>query len=206
MFFLLADKTEGGWVVGLIFGAIWLIFSIISAATKKQEDAKRQQVRESLEGSAPRPPAEPEMFQPKVLRSIATPPQAGGRMQPPARSPQSAARAHPQTARFQQPPREVKRQQPKRAPAVRETKRTPPRTAPPPVPTLAVDRSVFHSPVPQSRQEISATEIRAPGGKKPQLSVNAESLGQWLRPATLRQQFMLTEVLQPPLALRADRL
>jgi hypothetical protein len=35
--------------------------------------------------------------------------------------------------------------------------------------------------------------------------VNAESLHGWLRPETLRQQFMLTEVLQPPLALREPR-
>ena len=37
------------------------------------------------------------------------------------------------------------------------------------------------------------------------MGVNAQSLNKWLRPATLRQQFMLTEVLQPPLALRPDR-
>ena len=33
-------------------------------------------------------------------------------------------------------------------------------------------------------------------------SANAATINAWLRPATLRRQFILTEVLQPPLSLR----
>ena len=36
-------------------------------------------------------------------------------------------------------------------------------------------------------------------------STTAVALHAWLKPATLRQQFILTEVLQPPLAMREDR-
>src|SRR5262249_30610810 len=42
-------------------------------------------------------------------------------------------------------------------------------------------------------------ENRSP---KPTVKANALALHTWLRPATLRQQFILTEVLQKPLALR----
>jgi hypothetical protein len=40
--------------------------------------------------------------------------------------------------------------------------------------------------------------------KKPSVKVNAPALHTWLRPGTLRQQFILTEIFQPPLALRSE--
>jgi hypothetical protein len=36
-------------------------------------------------------------------------------------------------------------------------------------------------------------------------SANAAALSRWLTPKTLRSQFILTEILQPPLALREPR-
>jgi hypothetical protein len=38
----------------------------------------------------------------------------------------------------------------------------------------------------------------------PQASANVLAIRNWLTPATLRQQFLLTEILQPPLALRDE--
>jgi hypothetical protein len=35
--------------------------------------------------------------------------------------------------------------------------------------------------------------------------VGASELRNWLKPATMRQQFIVTEILQPPLALRPPR-
>jgi hypothetical protein len=99
------------------------------------------------------------------------------------------------------------KQQPRRKPAARETKRSAPRNAPPPIPAARVVQSVVGSLV-TGKRDIAATEIRGVGeGPKSTAkpTVNAESLHRWLRPETLRQQFMLTEVLQPPLALRPHR-
>ena len=41
-----------------------------------------------------------------------------------------------------------------------------------------------------------------PGARAPASSANAAALSRWLTPRTMRSQFILTEVLQPPLALR----
>jgi hypothetical protein len=203
MLFLLAERNEGSWVIGLIFGAIWLIFSIVSAISKKQEEAKRQQFRRQMEAGASQPaPGQPqEMFQPRIARRTDAKTQSGGRaVQQPMRSMQQPAWQQPQ-----------KRPVAKRPPVSRETPRSAPRRAPPPIPgrTAAVHTRAAPvptpTPVPPAKQDISATEIRAVDAKKPQLSVNAQSLHKWLRPATLRQQFMLTEVLQPPIALRPER-
>ena len=38
----------------------------------------------------------------------------------------------------------------------------------------------------------------------PHTSAGTLAIRKWLTPATLRQQFILTEILQPPLALRGD--
>lgn len=46
-------------------------------------------------------------------------------------------------------------------------------------------------------------EPARPQVAKPMLpQLNARSLALWLRPQTLRTQFILTEIIQPPLALR----
>jgi hypothetical protein len=49
-------------------------------------------------------------------------------------------------------------------------------------------------------KSIAATAAAASVDKKP--SANAATLRRWMNPTTLRQQFMLTEIFQPPLALR----
>jgi len=38
------------------------------------------------------------------------------------------------------------------------------------------------------------------------VTVAAPAIRKWLRPATLRQQFILTELFQPPIALRENHL
>ena len=35
-------------------------------------------------------------------------------------------------------------------------------------------------------------------------TVDAKAIHGWMTPATLRQQFILTELLQPPIAMRAE--
>ena len=78
----------------------------------------------------------------------------------------------------------------------RKTKRKWPPAVPAAVakPTLAQAASVV-------------TPRGAPPPPKPVISnVDAKVLARWLRPQTLRAQFILTEIFQPPLALRESRL
>jgi hypothetical protein len=49
-------------------------------------------------------------------------------------------------------------------------------------------------------QKTSPTPAPQPPAVKP--SATAQTLNRWLNPTTLRQQFIITEIFQPPLALR----
>jgi len=67
---------------------------------------------------------------------------------------------------------------------------------PPPIPVLEADDA------PRGR---GAQPAAAPAsGVKPQAAqvASAPAIARWLKPHTLRQQFILTEVFQPPLAMR----
>jgi len=57
------------------------------------------------------------------------------------------------------------------------------------------------------RPSIEATEITDGTRRRGRsgTTVNADAIAAWLRPETLRRQFILTEILQPPVALRDDR-
>jgi len=57
----------------------------------------------------------------------------------------------------------------------------------------------------QVLQVAAPTALRPavpPAAPPPPLSVSAASLRRWLRPEVMRNQFILTEIFQPPLALR----
>lgn len=54
--------------------------------------------------------------------------------------------------------------------------------------------------------QTPAAHVSHPVERRPVASATAIALHAWLRPATLRQQFILTEILQPPLALRDEQI
>src|SRR5262245_46751662 len=58
---------------------------------------------------------------------------------------------------------------------------------------------------PATKPDVSATEIRSVSASRPGTSATAVALHGWLQPKTIRQQFILTEILHPPLALREPR-
>jgi hypothetical protein len=69
--------------------------------------------------------------------------------------------------------------------------------APPPMPAAPpTTRSMQISTPAQSVEPLKRTAITA----------TAPVIHRWLNPTTLRQQFILTEVFQPPLALREERI
>jgi hypothetical protein len=79
------------------------------------------------------------------------------------------------------------------------TAQEPPRPAPPPMPTVA-RRPVESAPAKSvsASSQVTRSSVRAAGA-------NASSIRRWLRPDSLRKQFILTELLQPSLALREPR-
>ncbi len=170
---------------GLIFLTIWVISGIVSALNKRQQEARRRQVREELERSAQRAPRQPQVRPP--------PPIAEGLRQrfpdvllPPAPLP------------LPQQPRRSAPRQPVPPPPARRTAKTRQQQQ---------QQRIAAPPLPPPLKEVAAAPMRiepitpvAPARPKP--AVDAAALAKWMNPSTLRQQFMLTEILQPPLALR----
>jgi len=72
--------------------------------------------------------------------------------------------------------------------------------APPPVPRPAVTQKP-----PEPAAARPTTPAPAPRRAPRLASATAPAVAQWMRPETLRSQFILTEVLKPPLALRPPR-
>jgi hypothetical protein len=98
---------------------------------------------------------------------------------------------------------------PNRAPMPRQAPRKPMRAAPIqpkrvqqiPQPQT-IKKQALAPPAPE--QTISPI-AQVPSTSKPLMQASAPTLIRWLRPETLRQQFILTEIFQPPLALREQR-
>jgi hypothetical protein len=65
-----------------------------------------------------------------------------------------------------------------------------------------VSRAAVPAVVPMARSIVANTGIAAPGSTPSQ---SAAAIRKWLQPDTLKHQFLLSEILQPPLALREDR-
>jgi hypothetical protein len=208
--FILAD-SEDELPIKLIIGVIVLIFWGIGALAKvaKQSAQKQKerlkQVREAIERSQqaarqrsgqpmqqpPRPVQQPVALAPEIARRIpkytpAKVPQQR-RPQPQQRRPVSTGRpATNYNAMAQQP----KKQRSKAK-------------APPPLPTAPV--AALEAPVKVTLAEEASPAVTSRSSKKP-VTVGASAIRRWMRPQTLRQQFILTEVLQPPLAMRENPL
>jgi hypothetical protein len=138
---------------------------------------------------------------------------------PKSRSPQSSSnpdevvrqiQARIEAARLQQPRPAVTRPQGRKTglnkgqipaaarkgpPAFKQQKAK--RKAPPALPVKAI-------PAPVMRAVAAPATVPKPA--KPTVYVDAQVLGRWLKPQTLRSQFMLTEVFLPPVALRETHL
>jgi hypothetical protein len=105
------------------------------------------------------------------------------------------------------PPMRQQQQQMIRAIGGRRRKPVPARPVPPRAPVVAPDiLEVIPDAPPTSaraaqRASVSNTAVTAHNPS----SVNATAIRRWLTPSTLQKQFILTEIFQPPLAMRGDR-
>lgn len=174
-------------VFGVAVGVFWVIAQIASALGKKKEQAKRERVRQELERNAQQRRG-PDWDQ--VANT--PPPPPVNRPVPPMPPPyqQSAPQYPPVPAQREQRQAQRPQKQPK-PPKLPKKKKQPP---PPPVPVLE-EVEVTHRTVPELATTQKAREPR----------VGASELQTWLKPATMRQQFIVTEILQPPLAMRPPR-
>ena len=199
VFPILARGDEDSFVkilFGVVFVAIWVISAVVSAMTKQKEQARQQEAEraagrdEFAEGlglartgapseveARPVPPPPP----PPLLREIAYRPPA--EPAPPVQAPSKSARRR---------------------------KKGGPRVPPPPpafatrVPQADATLPPLPSTSALARGEIGSAGERGGAGSA-RGSVGAAAVARLLRPETLRTQFILTELLQPPLALREPR-
>ena len=171
----------------LVLFAIFVLSSIASAISKQQDAARRRQVRQDIDPMG-RQQLQQQLnpgYQVRHPEMLASRPRPPSRAQPRAPMPVQPIAAMPQRPQQRQRPR-------RRGPAV---------LPPPPIP--AMQGNAPRSLVAQGAAKPVATKPAAPA---PVQSVKAPAIARWLNPATLRQQFILTEVFQPPLAMRDERL
>lgn len=186
----------------IIFAAIliviWTLSGIATWVNKMQEAERRRRVREeiAMSGMTQQQPARqpPPLRRPQPARPVQISEGIAARYPQVLQLPKPAPPAYrrqqmPQTPRIVTPPR-IQRAPKRPAKQVRRT---------PAIPVLEEDeprRPLVVAPI------APATPQRAPAPAPAGQRASAPALSRWLNPATLRQQFILTEIFQPPLALR----
>jgi outer membrane biosynthesis protein TonB len=196
-------------IIGLVVGAIWLIGQVATAMTKKQDNAKRRSMQEEIELERARRASAGQQMQPTLnpeiarrLPPIVLPPTPSSRKLQrvkPFRQPQPRQQQRPAQQR-QAAQRPVAERPAQQQPAQRRVAR-PPAIAPPALPVaIAAPSSASTKPIyGSSIADQAAAKLQRP-------RADAGTLQRWLTPRTLNQQFMLTEILQPPVALRDQHL
>ena len=202
---ILADTEDnlGRIIVPIVIAIIWGVGALINAAKKKQKEAEgrlqhsenwqriEQEMRQRAaqaqnvltrppplpyQPSQPPPPPPPVFAPTRTIEGPYVPPRPVQRPVPARRVPVTVPPAPQPAAR----------------PAPRKTKKKAAKP-PPPVPVDAPTPSMA---------------ALAPAAPSPALrpvaagSADAAALSRWMNAKTLRSQFILTEILQPPLALR----
>jgi hypothetical protein len=186
---ILADDTDalvkfGIFVVILIAWGIKSLAGLASKATEQQKErlratraAMEQAQRLSQMRPAPPPPLPPQLA-PGVAMRIP--------MQRPQRPPRMPAQATPVQRRMSK--------------AMAKAAQRAAKMAPPPLPA---------KPEPAHETillEETSEPPRAVSHVAAAVTVAAPAIRRWLTPSTLRQQFILTELFQSPIALREDHL
>jgi hypothetical protein len=179
-------------IFGLIFFVIWALSALVSWLNKKQQEAKRERVRQEIERATRRGAPQPVRQQPQRRRE-------------PARIAEGIAQRFPDVLLPPSPP-----SPPPRIPQSQERRPVPPTPVrrPPKQPQSRRHVSVAPPPLPALFLESAPAQpyvnITQPAARAQAPTVDAKAVRHWLSPATLRHQFILTEILQPPLALRPD--
>ncbi len=196
-------------VIVLIF--IWTISAISSAANKQREAQRRAQLREQMARAGITVPVAPAAARAPQLRTptqitagiaqrfpdVLLPPAPARKL--PAfqqRTPRPVVKTQ-QRQPQRQPQRPVLRQ-PQRQPC-RQPQRQQPSTARRPANAPIAPPPIAAPPVPQPRAAAEMAPVRTSTALP---RIGANTLNRWLQPTTLNQQFLLTEILQPPVGWR----
>jgi hypothetical protein len=184
-----------------IIVVIWTLSGIATAVNKKNEAERRRQLALQLQRASTQQSRAPSPQRRRISEGIAArfpdvllPPARLARPAPPRVAVQAMPPKRPPA------PQQRKKQQQKqqrRAAAPQQRRVAAPPPPPPPVPA-----STFaEASAPLSTAAPAVQSARERAAAAPHIA-DAVALARWAKPATLRQQFMLTEIFQPPLALR----
>ena len=197
---LLAGSSDdiGKILVPIVVVAIWVIGAIIAASQKKKGPRKSKSWEEILRELAGAPPQQPSQPPP--------PPPPAPR--PPPFQRQSAPSRHLPPQRTTRPPSPAP-MRPKVRPARPKLRRQPSRALLMAEPLAEADSSPHTSLITPASADVVITTAAtpAPTHARGPKAADARAIHRWLTPTTLRTLFVLTEILQPPLAIRdPDRL
>jgi hypothetical protein len=193
---LLADDMSKFFTI-VIIAIVWGIGAIASAVKKANEEAARRRARQPM---APRPAPPARQIANTFDRFVGNAPVGSRRpiAAPPAFARQAQALAQ-MTNRTRLPAQQVaNRGTPPMLPQ-RRVIPAPPPLRPPSAPALRAAAP------PPERPALTVEQAPRAQRTRPSVSVAVPAIRRWLRPGVLRRQFILTELLQPPVALREDR-
>ncbi len=192
-------------IFGVIAVVIWGVSALASMISKQQQEAKRKRIRDTMQ------PIQRQASQASTPQRVPIAPRPT-----PRQIAEGIAYRHPEVLRQPMPPMRPR-----------------PMSAPPlPLPVPVRSRSM--SPKPQQKKSPSRKRQRERAVEEPILELSEErdsiaprsaarspieapiaaprtpvvdafAIRQWMTPRTLRSQFILTELLQPPLAMREER-
>src|SRR5688500_11015694 len=189
-------------IFGMIFLFIWLVSAFVSWVTKQQQQLRQRQLRLEAEQAARIGRASPPPLPPARRRPVAQAPAATRR--PPQRIAECIAQRFPDVLLPPAPPpipQQQQRQRPAPPPPPRPAQQRRPAKQQPrrAVPSLPAQPVVELTPA-----DAPYVNITQPVARTKAPTVDASAIHAWMTPATLRQQFILTELLQPPLAMRDE--
>jgi hypothetical protein len=187
---ILADSEDipFKFVIFLIVLGWWGISAVYKAIKKggEQQKERLRQVREAIARS--QEIARQQAGQPAQRPPVQLAPEVARRVPPPVRPKQRRAPARVPVPQGGRPATNYNAMAKKPARGI---------PAPPPLPQPSAPAQTRFAP--ESPPPAPMSTSRRP------VTVGALAINKWLKPATLRQQFILTELFQPPLALREPK-
>jgi hypothetical protein len=172
----------------IVLIVIWTISGVASAMNKAKEQERRRLVRGQIEREAQGSPRAPRLPRAQVIPTEPPPQRATPQMIEQFLAGQGLPPPIRVAPRAQRGPAPIPVPAGPRRGAKSKVKR--------PVAT-AVEVAVAPAP-------IAAPAPVRPVARPQPVTVNANTLASWLRPGTLRKQFILTEILSPPLSMREE--
>ena len=192
-------------VFGIILVIIWTLSAAASAASRKQERERRERLRQQMlrAGVAPMNAPRPTMAAPPQQQPRRISPGIAKRFPDVLLPPKPAPQPQRRPQRIKAPARVAQQQRQARMakPAPRRAVAAP--LAPPPL-AQAAPQVTHVAPVSATRAVQPARQGAASSSSGGRTKADARALARWLRPQTLQQQFIVTEIFQPPLALRSE--